>query len=143
MTSNLKREQDDSDLADIEPPSKKTKELVVYVVTRTDYTDDYKDRGRGWSSGSIPVLFRTRAAACKYIVDDQMDYVRDYVKDNLWGEPNAAKYFLDKTFTDPTKDELDEEAVLADRANLLKRATKGAFVEESVTWAAHDVVVKD
>lgn len=141
-TMSLKRERDPVEEEPAAPAAKSPRLDCCYVVTRTDFTDDYKPRGMGWSTEGEPSVFRSRAGASAYVHEQETEYVHEYVRE-LWGRKEYLKYFECKVFTTPEDDDLNEEAIQADMDELLDKATTGEFVPEKVTWTVHKVVPED
>jgi len=132
----LKRARESDASAEDEPETKKQR-LVVYVVTRMDYLDDYRNHGRDPAEVTVDV-FHTQKEADDHIRDEEDRFIRQHIRDHRRDE-KYAKYFVDDE--DEDYDDLDEEAISCDRVALLYRATNGEYIPCTVRWDVHQSTI--
>jgi len=99
----------------------------IYVATFTTYTDDYKQRGRGWTDEHEPALFSTRQYAQEYLAelirDNLKDYSGEYLIEKFPEHTNKDGEFIDL-------DTLD----YSELSSILLEVRDGEFIEYTVDW---------
>lgn len=105
--------------------SKATEATKIWVVTTTEFTDDYKPRGDDWSSASEPVMFTTEKAASNYKYGLMLDYIYEHEYDkpkgdaSLWHQTKDGEWRLNDWTT------VDD---------VIDYYTQGEFVARRISW---------
>ncbi len=120
---------------------KETAKEYVYIVSRTDFNDDYKPRGGDWSSEEFLGVFRTLESATRKMKEDQVEMIIE--RFNCGADEELAEKY-EKSRSEQDDDiEYDEEAIMKDLDSLTETVFAGEFVNVECDWSLVKQEVQD
>jgi hypothetical protein len=138
-------EQPELKRARTEDPQETTKNEpeYVYIVSRTDFNDDYKPRGGDWSSEEFLGVFRTLESATRKMKEDQVEMIIEEFECECDDDDELVEKYVKSRTAQFNHVEWDKEAIMKDLDSLTETVFAGEFVNVKCDWSLVKQEVQD